>query len=204
MFSKAEVNKIKQMLSTPKAKPKRKARAAKVKKAQPLTLQPTQDGMVRLKREDLLFSLDAARTATATGYKTFDPSDSALGVLHKFSLLFECYKIHSVSVSYVPAIGKVASGQTIVGVDYGSKKSVEINKANLIVLQHRVVQASNGFKGFKITVDPNVVRYTDASDDNRDKPFIIHAMATGLEVQKVSLVGDIMISYDVTFYGLKP
>lgn len=160
--------------------------------------------MVRLKRDDLLFSLSAEKAVEASNYKTFNPSDTTLGVLYKFSQLFECYKIHSVALSYMPALGKVMAGQVIVGIDYGSKHSVPINKANMLTLQHRVVQAGTAFRGFKVTIDPNIVRYTDSSDDNRDKPFIVHALATGLEVNKVNLVGDVMISYDITFYGLKP
>lgn len=204
MFSKTEVAKIKQMLSQPQPKPKRKVRARKSRRSNSVNLQPTQDGMVRLKRDDLLFSLSAAKSTEATNYKAFNPADATLGVLHKFSQIFECYKIHSASVYYVPALGKVMAGQVIVGIDYGSKNSVPITKPNMLTLQHRVVQAGTAFRGFKVTIDPNIVRYTDSSDENRDKPFIIHALATGLEANKVNLVGDVMITYDITFYGLKP
>lgn len=73
-------------------------------------------------------------------------------------------------------------------------------------MQNKSCAVSSDFAGLRVKLESGLTRFTDRSDDNRDQPFIVHYIATGLDGKntKALTVGDLFINYDITFYGLRP
>lgn len=202
MLSKSDINKFKAALG--EAKPKRKSRR-RPKSAAVNSVASSSSAPVRIRRTDYFFTVKVPSGKTEGGdVKDFSPNE--LNVLSKFAKIYECFLVHSVSVSFSPMMSKNAAGQIIVAIDYGAKNTPDkVSKASLLVMANRVGPITNKLANLPVRVNPTEVRYTDPTDASRDKPFTVLVYASGVSSNSSEIsVGDIMVSYDITFYGLKP
>lgn len=158
----------------------------------------------RFKREEFFKQIDGpANTTSITGYQIFDPhSMTSSRVLNGFAKLYENYRIYSIKVRFVSATRSTTNGQVVLGVDLGSSKIDSISKEGVMGMPHLVCPIHTNSKDLVIRLD-NITRYTRSATDQRDKPFAI-IWVVNTDNKSAAMVGDIMLEYDIEFFGINP
>lgn len=160
---------------------------------------------LRFKRMEYVTSVTVAKKqANSGGYAEFYPNSASFPTLRKFANIYECYKLHSATVSYKSSSSAMQDGQVILAVDYNKKSAVGISKQTLLGLVNLVTPVWQNVSGLKVRCTSSTVRYTQRTDEGRDTPFLVYWYCDRANATEVDIIaGDVYVSYDIEFFGLK-
>lgn len=162
------------------------------------------DAVIRVARSELFASVsgDQGRVEKIVT-EDFYPQNGTIRILKKFSDIYETYIVRSVSVRFITASRSTRNGQVILAYDLNSATTAAGTKAEIYSYPHVVCAIHQNSPVLKVPIS-NIVRYVAASDKARDKPFKVIIYVNYDNTDPTSLIGDVIVDYDIEFRGLSP
>lgn len=162
----------------------------------------TQQGMCRMKRDELLASITTSNAGDFI--KTLEISPLAFNWLKTVAGAFDRYIYHHVSFFWRPAVGTLTNGSLAVGVDYRFTGNVNTHERVVSLFPSMSVPVWQDTTGRPLVIPPRLLmsrrEYTLGLTNKSDAmpgDLCVHLHCS----EKSAFVGDLWVRYDVTFMG---
>lgn len=160
----------------------------------------TTDPSIRITRTEWLHSVTASNTSDKITDTVVCPATSSIAVLSKLGGMFEKFVVHKMTLIYRGSAGATKDGMVFLAVDYDAVTTAPNTKADVLKMAFKSCLISTREMAMPVSSD-SAVRYVDGSD-KRDK--FVRALTCTTNRDSGTTVGELFVTYDITFSGMKP